>query len=86
MKFRKLDGDVVCSIEAEDLTTLKAALLTEYGFDVALLLFQKKIEDSITLYCPTDGERNNLVKRNFNSYVSENREEINLAIKSIKEL
>ncbi len=74
------------SIEAENLTLIKVALIEKYGRHTAFQLFQKELKSSLLIYNPNERDLMNLVKGNYKSYVSANRTEINKSINSIKEI
>ena len=86
LKFKKVKEDQTFEIEGPNLLLIKVALLEHCGYDVALHLFQKKIESSLLFYCPTDRDRDILVKRIYDRYVKENLIELYNAMKSIKEV
>ena len=74
------------SIEAENLTLIKVALIEKHGNGTAFQLFQKELKSSLLMYHPTERDLQNLVKGNYKSYVSANRTEITKSINSIKEI
>jgi hypothetical protein len=76
IKFKVAHQDELLSVEGPDLTMIKVALILTYGRSTAIHIFQKKLEDSLLLYCPTEADLNNLVKRSFQGYVAENVTEL----------
>ena len=83
IQFKLGDDDELHTIEGEDFTLIKVALLAKYGFKNPIHLFQKELEDSLLLYAPDEGDRNNLVKRSFGGYVADNLDKITISIKTI---
>ena len=86
IKFKLANEQELYTIEGENLTLIKVALIERSSDLLAYHIFQKKLEDSILLFCPTMRDLQNLVKGNYKNYVSANRVEITEAINSIKEL
>lgn len=86
IKFKISDNIQLYDIEAETLTLIKVSLIVKYGKETAFHIFQKKLDNNVLFYCPDDRCLQNLVGRNFNSYVDENHKEILSCINSIKEI
>lgn len=85
IQFKLASEHELYTIEGENLTLIKVALIERSGELAAYHIFQKKLEDSILLFCPTRRDLQNLVKGDYANYVSTNRVEITEAINSIKE-
>ena len=83
IQFKLANDDTVYLVEGENLTIIKAALVLG-NFNQALHYFQKDLSDSLLLYCPTAGDRNNLVNRNWDDYIKEHEKEITEINKSIR--
>lgn len=86
IQFKKADQQELYTIEGDNLTLIKVAIIEHTKELTAYHLFQKKLEDSILLFCPTIRDLQNLVKGNYTNYISANRVAITEAINSIKEI
>ena len=86
IKFRTAKDDKTYSIEAENFLLIKVTLLEHCGYSTALYIFQKQFESNLLFYHPNEADRNNLVNRNYDSYVEDHKIEIYEAMKTIKEL
>ena len=84
VKYKLAKSPEMFTVEGYNLTLIKVALLEHHGRDMAIHVFQKTLENSILLFCPTIRDLQNLVKGNYRSYVSQNRTAITEAINSIK--
>ena len=86
IKFKKFNESQLYEIEGENLTLIKVSIVVHYGSDTAFHVFQKTLDNNILLYLPNEEYRNNLVKRNFDKYVTESNSKIQECIKSIKKI
>jgi hypothetical protein len=75
IQFKLADDDTIYLIEGENLLLIKVALVFA-NWNQPIHYFQKTLTDSLLLYCPTEGDRNNLVNRNWDEYCKEHAQEI----------